>query len=270
LELHLRNATHDFTEGTYTLNKNMNNVEINRALRARAQELAPHHDITIREGQTIRDMANYFEERGFFPAEEFIYVAQYGHFSFPFLLEIPADRPNRLEGYLFPDTYQIPVNPNPGAIITRMLDNFGRKFTDDLYARADEMKISVDDVIIMASIIERETRLAAERPIVSQVIHRRLRQNMRLQMCSTVQYTMDDPPIRLLNVHLEIDSPYNTYMYSGLPVGPISNPGLAAIQAVLSPSDTDFLFFVLKDEETGEHHFSRSAAEHDAARALYD
>jgi UPF0755 protein len=122
----------------------------------------------------------------------------------------------------------------------------------------------------MASIVERETRLASERPLVSQVIHSRLAINMPLQMCSTVKYVMAEPPLRLFNAHLLIDSPYNTYMHPGLPIGPISNPGRAAIEAVLWPAESDYLFFVLRDEITGAHHFSRTLAEHDAARYRYD
>ncbi|MCL2577539.1 MAG: endolytic transglycosylase MltG [Defluviitaleaceae bacterium] len=269
LELFLRGISSDYTAGTYTINTNMNNVELNRALRARPHEVAPHYEIRIPEGWTIRDMAEYFEEREFFTADDFFYVAQYGHFSFAFLQDVPSDRPNRLEGYLFPDTYQIPVNPNPGDIITRMLQNFDRRFDYELQTRAAEMNLSIDDVIKMASIIERETRLASERALVSQVIHRRLAQNMRLQMCSTVKYTMEEPPLRLLYIHLEADTPYNTYQINGLPVGPISNPGEAAIRAALWPADTDYLFFVLRDEATGEHHFSRTETEHDAAKARY-
>ncbi|MCL2047651.1 MAG: endolytic transglycosylase MltG [Defluviitaleaceae bacterium] len=269
LELFFRKSTHDYAAGTFTINTSMNNVEINRALRARPQELAPYLTIQTIEGQTLEDMAKYFEEREFFTAEEFMYVAQNGHFSFQFLLDVPTDRPNRLEGYLFPDTYQIPVNPNPGDIITRMLDNFANKFTDAFHIRADEMGLSIDEVVKIASIIERETRLAAERPMVSQVIHRRLDQKIRLEMCSTVQYVMDDPPVRLLYEHLEIDSPYNTYKNSGLPIGPIANPGIAAIEAALWPSDGDYLYFVLKDESTGEHQFSRTLEQHNAASALY-
>jgi UPF0755 protein len=126
----------------------------------------------------------------------------------------------------------------------------------------------------MASIIERETRLANERALVSQVIHRRLANNMRLEMCSTVRYVhqisaMEDPPVHLLYVHLEVQSPYNTYLHAGLPIGPISNPGEAAIRAALWPAPTDYVFFVLRDEYTGEHYFSRTAAEHNAARDRY-
>jgi UPF0755 protein len=155
-----------------------------------------------------------------------------------------------------------------------MLHNFDGRFDYELQMRADQLNLSIDQVIIMASIIERETRLAAERPLVSQVIHRRLSQNMRLQMCSTVRYVhqisaMEDPPVHLLYVHLAIESPYNTYLHAGLPIGPISNPGEAAINAALWPSDTNYLFFVLRDEASGEHYFSRTEAEHNAARDRY-
>lgn len=269
LEVFLRGGTRYYTAGTYTTNLNMRSIDIHRALLARPLEVAPHYEITIREGWTIREMASYFEERGFFPAEEFIYVAQYGHFSFSFLLDVPTDRPNRLEGYLFPDTYQIPTNPNPGDIITRMLRNFNERFTDDFHVRAEEMDMTIDEVVIMASLIECEARLASERPLVSQVIHRRLAQNMMLELCSTVKYIMDNPPVRLLYIHLDIYSPYNTYRNHGLPIGPISNPGEASIRAALWPADSNYLFFVLRDETTGEHYFSRTLGEHNAARARY-
>ncbi|MCL1884910.1 MAG: endolytic transglycosylase MltG [Defluviitaleaceae bacterium] len=271
LELFLRGSSGDFIAGTYTVNLNMNNVELNRALRVRPEELAPHHVIQIREGMTIRDMAAYFEYRGFFSAEEFIHTAQYGRFSFGFLLDVPMDRPNRLEGYLFPDTYQIPMNPSPVDIITRMLHNFSGRFTDDHFERMEELNMSMDDVIIMASIIERETRLASERPIVSQVIHERLRVNMRLEMCSTVKYAMAEPPIRLNNADIDryAHSLHNTYRHNGLPIGPIASPGLASINAALWPADSTYLFFVLRDEETGAHHFSHTLAEHNAATDRY-
>ncbi|MCL1878846.1 MAG: endolytic transglycosylase MltG [Defluviitaleaceae bacterium] len=274
LELFVRGATADYAPGTFTLNLNMSSVEIDRVLRRRTQDVAPHETISIPEGWTIRDMAEYFEEREFFSAEEFINVAQNGHFSFGFLMDVPIDRPNRLEGYLFPDTYQIPVNPLPGDIITRMLHNFGERFDEELHYRMDELGMTMDQVIIMASIIEREAgglSAATERPLVSQVIHERLRVNMRLEMCSTVKYVMDDPPIRLSFADIDryAHSLHNTYRHDGLPIGPIGNPGDAAIRAALWPSPTNYLFFVLRDEYTGEHHFSRTLEEHNAASVRY-
>lgn len=269
IELFLMGRVRTYAAGTYVLNRNMSNTDVHIVMRGTAQGQAPHETIRIPEGWTILEMADYFESRGFFPAEEFINVATYGHFNLPFLFDRPL-RPGGLEGYLFPDTYQIPVNPSPGDIIIRMLSRFEAVFTDEMYNQAYEMGLTMDDVIIMASIVEKETRVAAERPMVSQVIHNRLAINMNLQMCSTVQYVLSGMGIhrdRLLYIDLELDSPYNTYLHPGLPIGPISNPGLAAIQAVLNPTPHDYLFFVLYDFEYGSHFFSRTVEEHNAADA---
>jgi len=247
----------------------MTNTEVHHVMRGTAQGQAPHETIRIPEGWTILEMADYFEYRGFFTAEEFIYVATYGHFNFPFLFDRP-NRPNGLEGYLFPDTYQIPVNPAPGDIIVRMLRRFDEVFDEQMHRQAYDMGLTLDEVVIMASIIEKETRVAYERPIVSGVIHNRLAINMRLQMCSTIQYVLSAQGIhreRLLYIDLELDTPYNTYMHPGLPIGPISNPGAAALGAVLNPTEHNYLFFVLYNFETGEHFFSRTEAEHNAADA---
>lgn len=266
LELFLMGRIRTYEPGEFTLNRNMSNTEVHQTLRAASQRQAPHEEITIPEGWTIRDMATYFEYRGFFPAEEFIYVATYGHFDFSFLWGIP-DRPNGLEGYLFPDTYQIPVNPSPGDIIWRMLMRFDAVFDAEIQERAAELGLTMDEVVIIASIIERETRLAAERGMISQVIFNRLETNMHLGLCSTVAYVLDVPRDRLLLVDLEIDSPYNTYRNLGLPIGPIANPGAAALRAAVNPTPGDYLFFVLYDFETGAHYFSRTYAEHNAADA---
>ena len=264
LELFLMNRIRTYSAGTYTLNRNMTNTEVHHILRGTGRGQAPHEVITIPEGWTIEDMAAYFESRGFFTAEEFIYVAHYGHFNFAFLLDKP-DRPNGLEGYLFPDTYQIPVNPVPGDIIWRMLSRFDNIFTDEMRTQAYEMGLTLDEVVIMASIIEVETRLPSERPMVSQVIHNRIEIGMHLEMCSTVQYVLEEQRDRLTNEDTRIDSPYNTYLHPGLPIGPISNPGAAALRAVLNPVDHDYLFFVLYNFETGQHFFSRDWETHNAA-----
>ncbi|MCL2840065.1 MAG: endolytic transglycosylase MltG [Defluviitaleaceae bacterium] len=268
-EIFLMGRANYYSAGTYTLNRNMSNTDVHRILRGRSDTQAPHQVIRVLEGWTLRDMAEYFEYREFFPAEEFLYVAQNGHFSFAFLQDVPIGRPNRLEGYLFPETYHISLNPTPGEIITIMLRQFEIIFDEAMHYRAEEMGLSVDAVITIASIVEAETRVAQERPMVAQVIHSRLAQNMLLQMDSTVKYGMEDPPVRLLYAHLEIDSPWNTYMHLGLPLGPIANPSEAAIRAVLYPSDTNYLFFVLTDIETGVHYFTRTFSEHQAAIDRY-
>jgi len=264
LELFLMGRVRTYAAGTYMLNRNMSNTQAHQILRGSAATQAPEEIITIPEGWTIGDMAAYFEYREFFTAEEFIYVAEEGHFPFAFLNGVP-NRPNRLEGYLFPDTYRIPINPTPGDIILRMLRRFDEVFDVELNDRAYEVGLTMDEVVIMASIIERETRLAHERPLVSQVIHNRIDTGMMLEMCSTVAYVLDVQRDRLLYADLEIDSPYNTYRNHGLPIGPISNPGVAALRAALWPVDGDYLFFVLINEATGEHYFSRTFDAHIAA-----
>ena len=266
LELFLIGRIREYQPGTYILNSNMTNSQVHRTFLRTNTGVAGHETVRIPEGWTIADMAEYFESRGFFPAEDFIYVATYGHFDFAFLRHIP-ERPHGLEGYLFPDTYQVPLNPAPGDIIWRMLRRFDEVFDGEMRDKAYEMGMTMDEVVIMASIIERETRFADERPMVSQVIHNRIDIGMHLEMCSTVKFDMEDPPERLSNADTRRESPYNTYLHPGLPIGPISNPGLASLRAVLNPSGDDYLFFVLYNFETGAHFFSNNFADHQAADA---
>ncbi|MCL2187548.1 MAG: endolytic transglycosylase MltG [Defluviitaleaceae bacterium] len=268
LERTLMNRTADFRPGTFTLNRNMSSSQLNNALRARPPEEQQFQWIRIPEGWTIADMAAYFERREFFTAQEFKDAAQYGQFNYGFLMHVPTDRPNRLEGYLFPDSYQISMSPTPEHIIHRMLMNFDNRFTQYYQNRAYEMGLTIDEVVIMASIIEREAVQPAERPMMAQVIHNRLDIGMHLEMCSTVNYVIG-PRDRLTYEETRIDSPWNTYVNPGLPIGPISNPGWASMRAAMFPEAGNYLFFVLRDPETGEHHFSTNFADHQAATARY-
>ena len=206
-------------------------------------------------------MASYFEYREFFTSEEFFRVANEGHFGHVFLLDVPSNRPNRLEGYLFPDTYFVPVNPLPGHFITRMLDRFGDIYDEAFHYRADEIGLSMDEVVIIASIIEAETRHDHERAIISQVIHSRLASGMRLEMRSTVSYVRDIRRDLLTASDLGVESPHNTFIVYGLPKGPISNPGEASLRAALYPADTNYLYFELESFEAGTHRFYTSRGE---------
>ena len=270
LEMFLKNSTRVYREGTYILNRQMTNTEINATLRrGQTAEATGHEVVLIREGWTIEQMGYYFEYRGFFTQAEFIEYTQTGHFDFRFLDDVP-DVPGRmrLEGYLFPDTYWVPVNPTPRDIIIRMLIRFEEVMEGAWLQRAYELGHTLDDIIIMASIIEAEIAVAAERALASQVIHNRLARGMRLQMCSTVVYTMDIRRDRLTIADTRNEvTPYNTYLVDGLPIGPIGNPGRACIEAALWPSSGPYLFFVVDDPVAMTHYFSTNFAAHSAAAA---
>jgi len=257
-----------FHESYVTVNTDMSYNQLIFAFLER-RVMAENVIVTIPEGATVNGIAQYLEYRGLGPAEEFIRVTNESVFRFPFLRDFSAGRYNRLEGYLFPDTYFIPVNAHPELIVHQMLTRFGEIY--NTYAQeAYEKGFTMDEVITMASIIEREIRVASEREKASQVIHNRLDINRRLQMCSTVRYALgEDNSRRLLYVDLLVESPFNTYMYPGLPVGPIANPGAASIRAALRPSSGDYIYFLLMDEASGAHYFTNNDASFSAARARY-
>ena len=250
LELFLKGSSRTFRPGTYVLNANMTNTEVNVALRTRPQGQAEFLVVRVHEGWTIANMAEYFEYREFFDAEEFVYVAQYGHFSFLFLQDIPFDQPNRLEGYLFPDTYQVPLNPTPVQIITRMLVRFDQIFNYSMHNRTDELGLTQNEVVIMASLVEAEAGSPEEMARVAQVIHSRLAAGMRLEMLSTLEYALNIHRDALMPEDFLADSPHNTFARYGLPAGPISNPSEAALRAVLYPAATDYLYFWQEDDES--------------------
>jgi len=276
LEMFLKNSTRVFRAGTYVLNANMTNTEVNATLRRGQTAVAGGHEVvTIREGWTIANMGTYFEYRGFFTAEEFIDYTQNGDFSsFRFLWDVP-DHPERrrLEGYLFPDTYWVPLNPTPRDIIIRMLDRFEFLMEGAWLYRAEELGMTLDEIMIIASIIEGETgRPIEERAKISQVMHRRLRDGIPLQVDATVVYAhalLGVDLYRVLFVHQEIDSLYNTTHRLGLPIGPISNPGLASIEGALNPSNTNYLFFVVDYSDHTRHVFNTNYPDHQAAVARY-
>lgn len=217
--------------------------------------------VTIPEGFAIAQIAQLLEARGIVEAERFVELAQddtlvYGE-------NPPIEKSIRsLEGYLFPDTYRFAPGAPPETVIRRMVGRFVEKALPVIQAAGDEAGASLDvhEVVTLASIVEKEAAVAEERPVIAAVFLNRLRSNMPLQADPTVKYAMDDPPVRLLYAHLNIDSPYNTYRYRGLPPGPIASPGLSSIEAVLQPADVDYLFFVAAGD--GTHRFTRTYDEH--------
>jgi UPF0755 protein len=208
---------------------------------------------TIPEGYDIKRTTEKLAGEGLINADVFAKEIESGQFDYRFLTDAPVG-PNRLEGFLFPETYEIFANANEHDIIDKMLYQFDKVFTDEYYKRAEELGMSVREVITLASIIEREARVPEDRPIIASVFYNRMKIDMPLQSCATVQYILGEQKAVLSIKDTKIESPYNTYLHTGLPPGPIASPGADSIKAALYPAETDYLYFLAKGD--GSHAFS--------------
>ena len=217
--------------------------------------------VTIPEGYEFDMIAHAFADAGVADYDTFCFVAENYEFDYDFIDNIP-ERETRLEGYLFPDTYFVTENDDEVTIINMMLKRFDETYNHEYRLRTGEIGMTVDEIVNLASIIEREAGSSAEMADVSSVFHNRLASNEYpyLQSCATVQYVLHDRKAVLTNDDTKIDSPYNTYINKGLPLGPIASPGAEAIKAALYPSDTNYYFFVA--DGSGGTIFSETFDEH--------
>jgi len=221
------------------------------------------HAVTIPEGYRITEIAALLEERGLVNAEEFILQTQDKE-----LIQSAGIPAISLEGYLFPETYHFSKHTSERKIIQSMLDTYHEKIkTHELSKRTPFMNLSFHEVVTLASLIEKETGVDEERKLISSVFHNRLKKNMRLQTDPTVIYAMINFDGNIRKKDLNIDSPYNTYKYRGLPPGPIASPGLKSIIAALEPSNSDYLYFVSRKD--GSHQFSSNLMDHNHAVQKY-
>lgn len=215
---------------------------------------------TIPEGYEVRQIVDKLEAEGLIDRDTFVDVLENGEFDYPFLEGV--DRSYRLEGYLFPDTYTFKVGVTEYQIVDRMLSRFDEVFKDEYYARAEELSMTVDQVVTLASIIEREARVEEEFPIVSSVFHNRIDIGMLLQSCATVQFILQERKDVLSFADIAIENPYNTYLNAGLTPSPIASPGELAIHSALYPADTNYLYFVTKETNDGSHYFNETLEGH--------
>ena len=255
-----------YRTGVYELSPSMDMDEIMQILMDGSQNTLR---FMVPEGYTLKQIADKFAETGNGTAEDFLNETENGDFDFEYNDQM-VDGEKRYEGFLYPDTYEIYKNESAHGIIQRMLTRFEQVYdaaADE--ATVDTSKYSVFDLVTVASLIEREVKLDEERPLVASVIYNRLNKNMKLQMCSTVQYALGTPKARLMNSDLKIDSPYNTYQNAGLPAGPIASPGQASISAALHPADTDYLYFVLTSAGSGKHNFASTGDDFSSYREDY-
>jgi UPF0755 protein len=214
--------------------------------------------VTIPEGKTVMETFQILADHGVCPYETLMECAAKETFDYPFLSDIPDGDASRLEGYLFPDTYEFYADSSPKAAICRFLDNFQERIPDRVVEQAAERGYTLRQIIIVASLIEKEAGNDSERPNIASVIYNRLQSTSYpyLQIDATIMYAMGEHKESLTYDDLEVDSPYNTYKYPGLPPGPIANPGLASIRAALNPENTGYYFYALN--KNGLHQFFSS------------
>jgi len=257
--------------GDYELSRSMSTPEIVQTL-ARGQ-VKRGLIATIPEGWRSEQIADRLESTGVSSREDFLRAVA-APATVPSVQLLTEPPPTRLEGYLFPDTYEVKEKVPGAQAAELMVKMFSKRVGDPLRA-SPESKLSSHQALTLASIVEREAKQAQERPTIASVYLNRLAANLPLQADPTVQYaiatrdaaqaaTYNYWKTQLTESDLQFDSPFNTYLYSGLPPGPICNPGEASIRAVLQPAKTDFLYFVATTDGSGTHLFARTLDEHNA------
>lgn len=222
--------------------------------------------ITIPEGYTVAQIGDLFVQKGIFTSEEWEKAVQ-ADYAFDFLEDTSARAKNPLEGFLFPDTYVIPEDISAQEMIQHMLATFARIWQEKLAAASAGTGLTVNEIVTLASLIEREAQVGAEREVISGVIYNRLDRGMLLQIDATVLYCLPNHKEILTYADLEVDNPYNTYKYPGLPPGPIANPGLASLEAAVYPQEHNYLYYVARGD--GSHQFSATYQEHLIAKGRY-
>ena len=255
LAVYLTGTARELKAGEYRFAGAMSAKEVARKLAHGDVFLRP---ITFPEGLTIKEMARLFESRGFGTAASFVDAAKDPSAIRP--LDAKADD---LEGYLFPETYNLARRASAASLVSQMTARFNAVFDAALRAETQAQGRTIREVVTLASLVEKETARAEERPIVAAVYLNRLRIGMGLQCDPTVIYALERAGKydgNLTRENLRFDSPYNTYRYAGLPPGPIAAPGRSSIEAVLRPAKVDYLYFVSRND--GTHVFATTLSEH--------
>lgn len=222
--------------------------------------------VTIPEGLTISQMAELLQEKGIVRKEDFLAAVKNGDFL------VNGGKRKTLEGFLLPDTYDFPPNYTASDIIKKMIREFENRVVPAYIEKQKSLPINLtlDEVVIMASLVEREAKIPDERPIIASVYYNRLKKGMLLQCDATIQYALGENKPVLTYDDLKIDSPYNTYIHKGLPPTAIANPGINSIKAVLAPRKTNYLFYVRNDvKNDGSHVFTSTLEEHNEAIRKY-
>ena len=261
----LRKKDDGFQAGSYVFNSNMSYDRIITALRS-GDIIKEEVTITFYEGMTLRDMAAALEENKVCSAKDFIDYTQSADLSYEFIDMMPQDdlRFYRLEGYLFPDTYDFYVGENVQSVVKKFLKNFQSRIMPDIYPKIQDPGMTLDEVVTLASVIQKEAGNPDEMAMVSSVFHNRIDDTgaglPKLQSDVTIFYVEEDIKPYQSRTTQEVYDAYNTYVRQGLPVGPICSPGLDAIQAAIKPEDSQYCFFVT--DINGKYYYSKTLDEH--------
>ena len=251
-----RGVEDEIQAGDYELRTNMTPGQVLAVLRA--GPIIETVSLTVPEGLELREVAGVVAEDLGLDAKRFEEAATSGEFSLPPYLPEGTDT---VEGFLFPKTYELSPEVTEEDVITRLLTQFEEEAAGLDWGNAKQLGLSPYEVVVVASLIEREARVAEDRTKISAVIHNRLREGMPLQIDATVQYALPEENRELTFEDYEYDSPYNTYLHAGLPPTPIASPGAASLDAALNPADEDYLYFVVVDPESGAHEFAETYEE---------
>jgi UPF0755 protein len=252
----LRGVGSSLQAGTYELLTNMTVAEALEALEK--GPLVETVTVTFPEGLELDEMATVASESLGVNRRSFLTAATSGEITLPPYLPRGT---GTIEGFLFPKTYEFGVGPDEREVIERLLAQFEEEVSTLDWSQAEELGLTPYEIVVVASLIEREARADADRPKVSAVIHNRLREGMPLQIDATIQYALPERNRLLTEEDYEYESPYNTYLHRGLPPTPIASPGVASLRAALQPADEDYLYFLVVDEETGRHEFAETYEE---------
>ncbi len=262
----IKQTQSELKSGYYRIKGTMSTLEIHDMLVAGTQKLVR---VTVPEGLTARKTAIRFEEAGICTQKAFLNAVQSQS-----ILEKFNMRSESVEGYLYPDTYMFQQDFPAEKVVEHLVDTMFKKL-ETIYPHYDELEWeNLHKKIILASIVEREYRDPDEAAKIASVFYNRIDERMRLQSCATVVYVLteikgEQHPKKLTYKDLEVESEYNTYKKWGLPPSPIANPGPVALKAAFFPADTDYLYFLLKDQNAGSHVFSKSLSDHNRAYRLY-
>ncbi len=255
-----------YQQGTYDVDTGMTPTQIMELL----QTGVVHYEkkITIPEGYNVRQIAEKAEEVGICTAEEFIEETNHGFFAYDFVENLPQ-REYMLEGYLFPDTYYLSNDMTAHDLVDMMLARFDKMYTAEYKKAVEESGHSLDEIVTIASMIEKEINVDEERERAAGVIYNRLKEEMSLGIDATVLYAIGKSAGELTKADLQIDSPYNTRINKGLPLGPIANAGEASFRAALYPEKNDYLYYVVEKKGSNSHVFTKTYEEFLAAKKKY-